>query len=263
MLSPINSIARLALGKLYLNIDPSDKDGENLVKSACQEAFTLGVIAFVSKAKLPFILRNGEQSRLAAEWHRGYSYARSREKRRSAELSGQPGAFKGALRAKRLSEDALSYVHEIVIEGSVARDMYDEHPGFAYFFVDASERYTAACSMSRAKEIALDLFERACAQNELEEETEGTYDGQFCPSAILLRDQFGNVVQKYSAGSWQSNLPAESEWAFLEEKASALEDEASEEARWDNFDSANRLRARARALRQSVEMAQAASRVLH
>lgn len=155
------------------------------------------------------------------------------------------------------------YVFEICINGQVARDMYDEHPGYAFYYSDSSEcleDVPAYCSISRAKEIAIREFTKLALMSS---ERESTYDGDFTPYSIVLSDQFGGPLMEYANGKWLDDLPSEAEWPALLEQATHLADEASEEARWDNFETSKALSHRAEAIRRRIKCAQAIARAIH
>lgn len=78
-------------------------------------------------------------------------------------------------------------------------------------------------------------------------------------SSVRLLDNLGNVVAEGEAFflggemSWkQVNPLGETEIAKKLQQARELDDEASEEARWDNFDTARNLRERAGSLRREI-----------
>lgn len=140
----------------------------------------------------------------------------------------------------------------------MCRDMYDEHPGLAYFYVDAHRRVpiphhlTLADAKSAAEAAWAKLRAAAAAEDEFEE-----YDGQFSPGRMLLLASDRTVLQCFEGDSWVSEFDAPEQWAALLEQAGELDAEASFEAGWDNFSTAEGLRARATALRRRVSIAQA------
>lgn len=172
-----------------------------------------------------------------------------------------------ALAEKQMAEESPLYVKTVVLRGRMCRDMYDEHPGFAYFYTDALESVDAPpyCSLSKAMHLSVPMLTKA--QQEIEDE----YDGQFSPSSIVLLDQFGEPLQeyverylgegRYSMG-WLEDLPPEEEWAAMEERAKALDSEGSYETGWDNFETGRQLHAQAASLRCTVQMAKSRSRII-
>lgn len=158
------------------------------------------------------------------------------------------------------------YVRSISIKGQEARDMYDEHPGYAYYYSDTSEvieDVPAYCSISQAKEIAACEFTKLMDIANARAEEDQCSDGDFTPHSIILRDQFGQPLMEYSKGKWQDEMPAEGEWPAMLEEADRLSAEASEESRWDNFDTSRGLSNRADALRRRVTCAQLIARAIH
>lgn len=162
------------------------------------------------------------------------------------------------------------YVKTIVLRGELYRDMYDEHPGLAYFSTNHQRTFPVQnnCGLANAMELSVKLLKEAQDESAADEE----YDGQFVAESIILLDQFDHAVQEfsqqylgkglYAKKSWRGQLPPESEWSAIEEKARVLISEASEESRWDNFDTARKLEARAAEMRRLVEIAKYASRVV-
>lgn len=174
------------------------------------------------------------------------------------------------LAKKRMLDESPLYIKTIQLHGQMCADMYDDHPGYAYFYTESFESFRAPayCSLTKAMQISLQMLTKA--QQEVENEDE--CDGLFTPSSIILLDQFGNTVQEYSERylgkgvnqtGWLEELPTESEFGALEQSARELDSEGSEEARWDNFDTARGLRAQASSLRRKIAIAKAIARVIH
>jgi len=149
-------------------------------------------------------------------------------------------------------------VDRIVIEGRTCRDMYDEHPGFAYFYVDSSRHVEMPemLPLTQAQAKAEDAWKQFAADdneaNDFEE-----YDGQFTPSRVVLQASNGAVLQCFENGRWVSEFDAPDTWDALLATAAANESEASFEAGWDNFSTAETLRHAATGLRRRVTMAMA------
>lgn len=167
-------------------------------------------------------------------------------------------------------EKSPLYVKTILLRGRTCRDMYDDHPGYAYFYTDDFQAIKAPpyCPMSRAMQISLRLLQEA--QEEINHDEER--DGLFIASSIVLLDQFGDAIQeyverdigngKYTQG-WLDVFPDESEWAAMEERAKALDSEGSIESGWDNFETGRELHSQAEALRRQITMAKARQRVIY
>ncbi len=175
-----------------------------------------------------------------------------------------------AMAKKRMADESPLYVETIVLCGQVCRNMYDEHPGLAFFYSDASNSFKAPpyCSLSNAMHLSQLLL--AEAQQDIDSEEQ--YDGQFIPSSIVLLDQCRNPLQEYSerylgdgrySFGWIEELPPDAEWPAMEEKASALDLEGCEETRWDNFDTGRLLHAQANSLRRKIQMAKSRLRIIY
>lgn len=149
-------------------------------------------------------------------------------------------------------------IFSIVVEGQVCRDMYDEHPGVAYFYVDGRQQLALlkALSVPDAMEIGQAAWHRLRGEA-AQEETAQEYDGQFTATRLLLVAESGAVVQCFDGDCWATEFDSPEEWTGLLAKASELEADASFEAGWDNFSTAEGLRARAAALRRRVSISQA------
>jgi hypothetical protein len=161
------------------------------------------------------------------------------------------------------TQESPLYVAGIYICGQVARNMYDEHPGLAYFYTEAVRRVDVPdyCGIERAKQMAVEAFARI--EEDGGEATDDECDGDFSPQYIVLRDQFGDALLEFARGGWITGFPPPSAWASTFEAAAECDRDAAEEARWDNFESAKRLRARAAALRRSVQCAEAINRCIY
>jgi hypothetical protein len=157
------------------------------------------------------------------------------------------------------NEKSLS-VTSITIEGSTLRDMYDEHPGLAYFDSPSSlgVRVRKPLPMTEAMEAAMAAWSKVCGESDSNEfDDDDEYDGKFTATQIVLRNGAQEVVQQYDGEKWITDfVPAET-WPDLLEKANSLDEEASEEARWDNFSTAQGLREQATELRRQVSIARA------
>ncbi|MEX3983779.1 hypothetical protein AB4Y45_32875 [Paraburkholderia sp. EG287A] len=156
--------------------------------------------------------------------------------------------------------DDHNQIARIVVEGSLCRDMYDEHPGFAYFYLDAQRDVPIphALPLTTSKLIAEREWVRhhppvADGDDDAWEE----YDGMFTATRILLLARDASPVQCYERGEWKRDFPAPAEWESMLNRATDLSSEASVEAGWDNFSTAENLRRTATALRRSVAMARA------
>lgn len=149
-------------------------------------------------------------------------------------------------------------VASIVVEGRVCRDMYDEHPGFAYFYVDGRRRVAIreALPITEAMTVAETVWQRLQAESAAEDAND-EYDGQFTANRIVLLAAGGAVMQCFEGNSWATEFDAPDQWPALLAQAGELDAEASFEAGWDNFSTAEGLRARATNLRRRVSMSQA------
>lgn len=158
--------------------------------------------------------------------------------------------------------DDHNQITRIVVEGSVCRDMYDEHPGLAYFYVQSHREVPIphALPITSSKLIAEREWARrhppeAAGEDDQEPWTE--YDGMFTATRILLQARDSSVVQCLERGEWERDFPPATEWDSMLKRATDLSHEASVEAGWDNFSTAENLRSRATDLRRAVAMARA------
>ncbi|RQR65552.1 hypothetical protein DIE18_03640 [Burkholderia sp. Bp9125] len=155
--------------------------------------------------------------------------------------------------------DAHNQVASIVVEGSLCMDMYDEHPGLAYFYrtIRRCLPIPHALPLATAKLIAQRDWARRKHESEADEDPWAEYDGQFTASRILLLAHDGTVLQCYEDERWVTDFVAPAEWDALLTHAADLESEAAIEAGWDNFSTADSLRSSATAIRRRVSMARA------
>ncbi|MBU9200085.1 hypothetical protein KTD31_01540 [Burkholderia multivorans] len=145
-------------------------------------------------------------------------------------------------------------VASIIVEGSLCRDMYDEHPGFAYFYVTAHHEISIPhpLPLTTAMAVAEAAWKRDYVSSDDDYEE---HDGQFTPESILLLSARRETIQHYRNGHWVSEFIPPEEWEAQLRRASELSSEASIEAGWDNFSTAERLRASARAILRKVDIA--------
>jgi hypothetical protein len=155
-------------------------------------------------------------------------------------------------------KDAHMQVASIIVEGSLCRDMYDEHPGFAYFYVTSHDVIPIPhpLPLSTAMSVAEAVWRRDHASPVSDDDYE-EYDGQFTPESILLLSERNETLQHYRDGRWVTEFVPPEEWDEQLRRASELAEESSFEAGWDNFSTAERLRASATAIRRKVDIARA------
>jgi hypothetical protein len=155
-------------------------------------------------------------------------------------------------------------VTSIVVEGRMCRDMYDEHPGLAYFYVDAIQRVQIPqpLSMEEARALAEAKWRElhppvSPGVQDVPDEEFDEADGQFTPTRIVLLDGNRTVMQRLDSDGWMTDFASPDQWEALLAQARAMESEASVEAGWDNFSTAEGLRADATRMRRRVSIAQA------
>lgn len=177
-------------------------------------------------------------------------------------------------------------VKAIVLRGEVAHDDYDDHPGLAYYWTredwDAVDLARERCWQAEALKDKARSETLKCLAAELEaglvtglalpeamQRAETLYaeveavenirrcisNGTFTTDSVMLLDQHGKLIQKRTSQGWMQPAP-KTQWATLLKKASDKETEASEEGRWDNFETAKRLRAEASDIRDLVMLSQ-------
>ncbi|WP_157269122.1 hypothetical protein [Azohydromonas aeria] len=175
-------------------------------------------------------------------------------------------------------------VKEIRIRGCVARNEYDEHPGLATYWTDEDRdavevaRDRAFDAMVRADDSGSERLERLAATLEaaldkglalpeamqsaqkllaevqaVENAKDHIGDGTFTSDGLMLLDQHAQVLQKWTDRGWLQPVAREL-WPRLLQQACDKDDLASTEACWDNFETAKRLRAEARDIRELVAL---------
>lgn len=149
-------------------------------------------------------------------------------------------------------------VVSITIEGRVCRDMYDEHPGFAFFYTNGQETVPVPrpLSLHAGRILAEVWWHKLRAQTAADDDQEER-DGQFSPTRMVLYARGGAVVQVFERGEWVREFDAPDTWPALLARADADSSEAAVEAGWDNFSTAEGLRASATRLRRRVTISQA------
>mgnify|MGYP001063825888 FL=1 len=154
------------------------------------------------------------------------------------------------------------------VKGWVDRDMYDEHPGLAYFRTTTGmDVELGLLTLDQAKAaMTVAFLERAWHGEWFDRARRSDDDGLATDvSGLLLKDNLGHVVAEarvdcdcsdpQEAVVWLASTAMTDRESDCElAKAKELESDASEEARWDNFDSANSLRGQAASLRRRVEI---------
>ncbi|MBK3780171.1 hypothetical protein G3A43_07860 [Paraburkholderia aspalathi] len=149
-------------------------------------------------------------------------------------------------------------IASIVIEGSLCRDMYDEHPGLAYFYTNARRGVTIPhhVPLATAKAIA-EAEWKLCHPETANHDDWEEYDGLFTPVRVLLLARDRTTIQCFENDHWVSSFVPPEQWPALLSQAAELESEASIEAGWDNFSTAERHRESASAIRRTVAIARA------
>tara|TARA_R110002051_G_scaffold318017_1_gene399808 strand:- start:7266 stop:7889 length:624 start_codon:yes stop_codon:yes gene_type:complete len=126
------------------------------------------------------------------------------------------------------------------IHGESLCDMYDHAPGMAYFSTKSS-RGVVLPNFADLSEIR-DAAYREFSDLKAEYEAADDHDGLFIPSRINVIGPDGEVLALYVKGQWLTPSIPQEEWARTETEIHALNVEAANEARWDNFATASRLR---------------------
>lgn len=126
------------------------------------------------------------------------------------------------------------------IYGESLCDMYDHAPGMAYFSSKSSRVVVLPdfADLSEIRDAAFRKFSELKAEYEASED----HDGLFIPSRINIIGPGGAVLALYVKGQWLTPSIPQEEWANTQAEILALNVEASNEARWDNFATASRLR---------------------
>jgi hypothetical protein len=165
-------------------------------------------------------------------------------------------------RMAKLAVEQPTLVTSITIEGSELRDMYDEHPGLAYFSSSTSVgvRVPKPLPMAEAMDTAIAAWKKINGDDngdELDDDEDDDYDGKFSASRIVLYNAGNEVIQEFNGSTWITEFAPADQWDSLLERAKALDAEASEESRWDNFSTATNYREQATELRRQVSIARA------
>lgn len=141
--------------------------------------------------------------------------------------------------------DVVSMVSaSIRIEGTELGDMYDHAPGMAYF-TRFSTRYVEVPSFQTLEQLKV-MAEAEYKEHSREAQADQEYDGKFHPARMTIRDREGHVVAMYYKNAWLEStaIPAD-KWQETEEHIKSLNEEATEESRWDDFHSASYKRDKA------------------
>jgi hypothetical protein len=164
-------------------------------------------------------------------------------------------------RMAKLAIEQPLLVTKITIEGSVLRDMYDEHPGMAYFSSSSNVgvRVRKPLPIAEAMDVAIAGWKKVTGEHDDDalDDDDDDYDGKFSATRIVLRNAGDEVVQEFNGSNWISEFAPADQWDSLLERAKTLDEEASEESRWDNFSTAELYRDQATELRRKVSIARA------
>ena len=180
------------------------------------------------------------------------------------------GDYPGLMRMwQHISETSPLFARSAVITGHLCQDVYDEHPGFAYYYVAATRSFSLPpyCVLPRAQDIALDILSQ---EREARDPQGDGRSGEFSPIGIILMDQFDKPIQEYRARNfnsrlcegWQVEFACEQGALRLEEQALELERKSSYEAGWDNFETSRCLSEEAQRLRRQARISKVRPRVV-
>ena len=168
----------------------------------------------------------------------------------------------------RIKESTLRYIKHIEICGYFYRNINDQVPSHGCFTMEG--KHTIDLPSSNGLEDAKNkaFIEFTVLNDEFEKEA-GTddnfdpYDGLFSPSCILLLDQFGECITRYKNSEWQEShdLPSKDEYEALMAKSQQLRNDASIEAGWDNFSTAQSMRCEARNIELLIQMSKNIARL--
>lgn len=164
-----------------------------------------------------------------------------------------------------------SFVSTVKLQGWQEEPMYDDHPDLATFRVLTSvEVSLAPQSLAQAKLLISSEFVQA-AWNGTEHFAmygTSTHANHTGVTGVEVLDNFGNVVAEASVAfdgevRWvEVNPMTNAEIAEIERRAREIEAEASFEAGWDNFSTAQALRSQAGSFRRMISIAKNARRLV-
>lgn len=148
----------------------------------------------------------------------------------------------------------------IVIEGREYADMYDHAPGVAYFTRDAriQTRAETYSSLDAVKAQAEDWFDELANHAFVMLSKDQEYDGMFSPSRAKLVNREGRAIALFNGRDWFGQHIEPGDWAKTRTEIKQLQSEASFEAGWDNFGTAQSLREKAHLLAMQLEVSEAA-----
>lgn len=146
------------------------------------------------------------------------------------------------------NDEAPLFVHKIAITGQTSHEMYDEHPGLAYYQTTNTHTYKAPpyCGLAQARDLADRMVEKMREATRGQEESEG----DFSPSTVQLQDHAGRTLQVFDQDAttrqkaWLAPVTPEKA-VELVAQAGEMRRDASEEMRGDNFETSRRLHDRA------------------
>lgn len=174
---------------------------------------------------------------------------------------------------RRCMDESPLYPSCIRVIGTEFRDMYDDHPGLAYFTVDTVREFSlpAYCSMKIARAKAIAIYQELKVSQCCEYADHDPVEGDFSPLRFVILDQFNRTLDEVSAlhladdseKYWESFHLQGIEVDRIAAEAEATERAAAEEARWDNIDTANGLRNAASRLRRLISIVDLQGRLIH
>lgn len=175
-----------------------------------------------------------------------------------------PHGFAAIEEAKRvLDHEAPLFVNTISITGETSRNMYDDHPGLAYYQTTNTYTFEAPpyCGLAKGRELAESHMKKMVS--DYKENANSDQDGTFYPYTMTLLDHANRPLQSFGRdeeqrkNTWLTPVAPE-KTVELASKALTMNHDANEEIRGDNFESARHLR------NQAIEfIAQASASKLH
>ena len=141
------------------------------------------------------------------------------------------------------------------ISGYELRDMYDHAPGMAYFTIQSSVLVPLEpfLELAQIKQVA----EEAFADYVRQAASECEHEGKFFPSRMAVFAADGRALAFYDCSTWiTADAIPPAKWDETKATIQQMREQASEEARWDNFETAKRLRDEATKLDLTLQLCQ-------
>jgi hypothetical protein len=124
------------------------------------------------------------------------------------------------------AEERSPLVTSITVQGSLCRDMGPEQPGAGYFTSPSwiAVAMPAPLTLKEAMEAAQVAWADARQKSGLDDPYGDTFDGQFSPHRIVLKDGTGTTIQRFDGQAWERDFAPPNEWQTLFDQVDKLEE---------------------------------------